>query len=1036
MFNLRLAFVALLVGIAVTTLGQRPPHHTVIITVASNVAAGSALHVATDRPELSSMTTTGAVRMFNSGGNSWVGRIAIQGSTVSTSATYRFTPRTTSSTTHCTTGNGNLSGTAFTTNLPSWNPGYSGKTIYYHSTWTNVVVHHRVGETETWTDSAVMTRIGQGRNAGEHRYRVEGVGEPGRPLEFVLRGMVGTNVVWDNPTVGGLNNNYYTRLDAFFIQDKNIFNYIPPATVSAPQVITVANWPSSYTANGIPSRGGRIYLPRGYTQNTSKRYPVLYMHDGQNVFDPGGAFGSWSADAAATREITQGRMRETIIVAVNNTGSRMSEYGTPQDGYTGNYYLMYLANNVRPTINASYRTLTNRMDTGNMGSSLGGLISAYIGLSSNVFGLVGAVSPSYWYGPNFRNWINTQPTKGARIWQCAGTDEGASMWDHFWPVYTYYLQDDYIVNDDLKYAIGCGQGHNEAAWAARVAGAFQFLYNPWDEVNQLDTNVPPSPGTLQFTAAATNIAEAAGSVRVYVSRLNGSNGAASVTYATSNGTAAAGTDYTAASGTLNWTNNDSATKFIDIAILDDAIYEGDETFTVRLSAASGAALGSPAIITVTILDNESPPPQLVITNPPGTIVVGEATASYTLQGTAVASNWQGLAWSNSLTGASGEAPVANAWSIPGIGLDIGANLITVRATNGQPVVTTNAADNADDDAYVAGWADGSNGGFGFGPWTLNTSSPSVNSNGHFIGTSPTVFIGTPAWGLYANGGNLSEAKRPLPAPLGTNQELRVHFENGIVNTGAGVGVALQNNTGDTLWQFFYNGGDPFYSISGNTTDIPSTTNGLHIAVGFTGPNTYRAAITPLGGTTRIITGDVDVNANSMQATVFRVWNFNAGPDSIRDVFMNNLRVVSIDPAGSVTGASVLITREAPTLHDGIPLSWWNAYGLGTNSSAGADLDNDGFTNWEEYVAGTNPTNFASFFAPAAIGLNGASLMLQAGPPTTNTRVYEVWHTPDLTPSAWSVLGTAQTGAVDGGPLWFNLNVMQTSGFYRTGVRLP
>jgi predicted alpha/beta superfamily hydrolase len=1029
------------VWLSVCTVSEaaKPPLHTLIVSTSTTVAAGSALYLAVDRPELSSLTTTGASRMFNPSGNQWIGRVAVQGSTVSTSVNYKLTTRTTSSGTHCTTGNGSLSGTTYTTNVPLWNPGYSGKTIYYHSSWTNAFILYRVGNSATFAD-APMTRIGSGRTAGEYRYQVTGIGEPGRPLEFVPHGRTTGGVEqYDNPAVGGIGSpaNYYTSLDTFFLQDGNIFNYTPPATVSAPQVITVGNWNSSYTGNGIPTRSGRIYLPRGYTQNTSKRYPVLYMHDGQNVFDPGGSFGSWSADAAATREITQGRMRETIIVAVNNTGSRMSEYGTPQDGYTGNYYLLYLVNNVKPNIDANYRTLTDFMNTGNMGSSLGGLISAYIGLSSNVFGLVGAVSPSYWYGPNFRNYINTQNTKGNRIYQDAGTSEGTSMWDYFWPVLSYYQQDGYTMNDDIMIAIGCGEAHNEAAWANRVANGFRFLYNPWDEVNLLETNVPAPAGTLQFTASTTNVFEPNGSVRVYVSRAAGSNGAASVNYATSNGTASAGSDYTAASGTLNWTNNDASTKFIDVTILNDTNFEGGEVFSVRLSGASGASMGSPSIINVSILDDDQPPPQLVITNPPVDILVGENIDTYEIQGVAIVSNWQGLAWSNNLTGSHGVAPISSFWTVGSVNLGYGANLIRVSATNGAPAITTNAADSAADPAYAGGWTTNNNGGFGFGPWYLYTSSSSVNSNGNFIGNSATVKIGIPAWGLYANGGNLSEAKRTLPGPLGLNQTLSVDFENGIVDVGAGIGVALQNASGDTLWQFFYNGGDTFYSISGNNTDINNTTNGVHIEFSLTGPTNYSAKITPLGGTLRTITGNLDSTVNSTNITVFRCWNFNAGPDSIRDVFFNNLKVTTSNPGGTSTSDYVTITRESPSIHDGIPMFWWNQYGLGTNNMASDDNDSDGNSNYEEYIADTDPTNSASVYNHRVESIDGQGVTdLRTGPPTSDGRLYDVWFTPDLMNPTWTPLNLDIPGASDGSAVSITVTNSGDVGHYRTGVKLP
>lgn len=1014
----------------------RPPLHTISFNVTSNVGA-NALYIAIDRPELNSLTTTGAMRMFTSGGNSWTGRIAIQGSATTTNVNYKYTARTTTSGTHCNTGNGSMSGATLTTNVPLWSPGFTGKTVYYHTSWTNASILYRLGTSDTFVD-APMTRIGSGRVAGEYRYQVTGIGEAGQPLEFVPHGRtVGGLEQWDNPALGGVNNNYYTSLDFLFLQDGNIFNYVPPATVSAPQVINVANWASSYTGNGIPSRGGRIYLPRGYTQNTTKKYPVLYMHDGQNVFDPGGAFGSWSADAAATREITQGRMRETIIVAVNNSNARMSEYGTPQDGYTGNFYMRYLVDNVRPNINATYRTLTNRMDTGNMGSSLGGLISAYIGLSTNVFGLVGAISPSYWYGSNFRNYINTQPTKGCRIFQDAGTSEGASMWDYFWPVYTYYLQDGYVINDDLQIMIGCGDGHNEAAWAGRVDNAFRFLYHPWDEVNQLETNVAPSAGTLQFDNTGYVISETGGTVRVFISRLGGSSGAASIQMFTSNGTATAGTHYGATNITLNWTNNDSAVKYADIPIIDDNVYLDGKWFTVRLGGAVGAESGTPSEAIVVIVEDDPQPPEIIITNPPANIVVGDSVDSYHIKGELNAVHWSGLAWSNSLTGASGGAPASASWSINGVGLAPGTNVITVTATNNVLMTVTHARDHGSNTVYNNGWDDADAGGFGFGTWQFYTSSTNVNNNGRFMANSAAVDVGTPAWGLYANSGNLSEAKRFLTNALALGQTVHIRMDNGFIDSGSGVGVAVQNITGDTLWEFFFNGGDQYYNITGNTTDVGWTSTGIDIYFSLIGVSNYAATIYPLGSTVRHIGGQLNPTTNSTDVRLIRIWNYNAGAGSDYDVFFNELNITSADSFISSTSATVAIVREFAALHDGIPLSWWNQHGIGTNSLAANDDDTDGASNWEEYIADTVPNNAASVYSNRIMEINGETVMiLKAGPPTTNSRVYDVWFGADLMDGQWTPMNMNWPGADNGGALFITITNAGDVGHYRTGVKLP
>jgi hypothetical protein len=122
-----------------------------------------------------------------------------------------------------------------------------------------------------------------------------------------------------------------------------------------------------------------------------------------------------------------------------------------------------------------------------------------------------------------------------------------------------------------------------------------------------------NPGTLQFTTAAQSVGESGGNVTVTVRRADDSAGAVSVNYATANGSATAGADYTPASGTLTWADGDTADKSFTVTILEDNIFEGSETFSVGLSAPDGGAiLGTPAIQTVTITDNDSQPTPPVV----------------------------------------------------------------------------------------------------------------------------------------------------------------------------------------------------------------------------------------------------------------------------------------------------------------------------------------------------------------------------------------------------------------------------------------
>lgn len=120
----------------------------------------------------------------------------------------------------------------------------------------------------------------------------------------------------------------------------------------------------------------------------------------------------------------------------------------------------------------------------------------------------------------------------------------------------------------------------------------------------LDLLGSSSPGVLQVSPATYAVDEGDTVMQVTVTRTGGTDGAASVSYATSDATATAGSDYTATSGTLSWASGDGAAKTISVAVLEDATVESAETITVTLSAATGATLGTPAAATITINDDD------------------------------------------------------------------------------------------------------------------------------------------------------------------------------------------------------------------------------------------------------------------------------------------------------------------------------------------------------------------------------------------------------------------------------------------------
>lgn len=152
-----------------------------------------------------------------------------------------------------------------------------------------------------------------------------------------------------------------------------------------------------------------VWLPPGYEQSAA-RYPVLYMHDGNNLFDRdqprAPTAGPWDVDGVMEQQLAGGHVRPGIIVGVPNSDARLEEYThVPDDvgggpvGGEADGYLDMLVNEVKPWVDARYRTLSDKASTGVLGSSLGGLVSFYAGLRyPQVFGFVGGMSSTFGWG--------------------------------------------------------------------------------------------------------------------------------------------------------------------------------------------------------------------------------------------------------------------------------------------------------------------------------------------------------------------------------------------------------------------------------------------------------------------------------------------------------------------------------------------------------------------------------------------------------------------------------------------------------------
>lgn len=425
------------------------------------------------------------------------------------------------------------------------------------------------------------------------------------------------------------------------------------------------------------------------------------------------------------------------------------------------------------------------------------------------------------------------------------------------------------------------------------------------------------------------------------------------------------------------------------------------------------------------------PPGVVITNPVAeSITVSTETASYFLRGSAGANVTGPLTWSNAFTGASGTTPSAAAWAVPGLPLAQGTNVITVSALAMDEGVIV-AEDDAGDAAYADDWITGDDGGSGWGGgWLLNT----VSNAGHFRASgSADLDTGSEAWGMWANSGGLSEAYRPFASPLAIGEVLSMTFENGFIDGGGAVGFGLQNAGGTNLLEFLFVGGRTNYTVADAFGDRNSGLNfsstGFDVDFERTGADTYRLEFGTLN-----MTGSL-VNLSDQSIARVRLFNYNAGSGGDHDFFFNQLRV--LQPGGlSPTSDTVSIIREIATLQDGIPVSWWQRYGLGGTNKAAANWDDDPASNWDEWVADTDPTNPASHYDDTIYEFqSGGSFRLMSGAPTTNSRMYDVWVSTDLVHTAWSAMGLNVPGALDGSAV--ELYVPNGPGpFFRTGVKIP
>ena len=255
-----------------------------------------------------------------------------------------------------------------------------------------------------------------------------------------------------------------------------------PSNAVAGRLLSLGNISSPQLGN---VRRVQVYLPANYARESSRRYPVLYMHDGQNHFDPKTSFSgvAWDVGTTVDRLIAEGQVRPFIVVAIDNTAERLAEYTPGADPRHGggrlDAYADFVLDTLKPMIDARFRTLPDRRHTAWLGSSLGGLASLHVALArSDRVALAAGMSPAVWW--NRRALIefvkSRTPRPPVRLYLDAGTDNDDL--EEALDLSASLQEVGYVSGQDFRLLVVKGGNHHERDWAARLAEPLRFLFPP------------------------------------------------------------------------------------------------------------------------------------------------------------------------------------------------------------------------------------------------------------------------------------------------------------------------------------------------------------------------------------------------------------------------------------------------------------------------------------------------------------------------------------------------------------------------------
>jgi predicted alpha/beta superfamily hydrolase len=455
------SIVGLIVCLASSTFAAEPSA-AIRIEATQPTAWGESVYVLGDRAELGAGDTTRAVRMRYVGPSRWALDVALPAG-----AAYRYVllvrdnaPGRLGDARNGRTVSGVISGRA---------PGSTARAVRVRYLSGFQAPRLRV-ERQGAVDELAMTRVGAGRGPGESLWEAR-LTSAERDVAFtVVDGATGRT---DRAPGGGV---YRTTRADLVLCDGQVLPDLPPARRSPSRVVRVSSWYSQTLGN---ARDVFVYLPRDYDGST-RRYPVIYAHDGQNLFGPDALFGGWRLELALDRGIASGAIEDVIVVGPANTNARMSEYMPPQEqGGAGDRYAEFLVRELKPWVDRTFRTRPEAAQTATMGSSLGGLISFYLGWErSDVFGRAASLSGSFWLDGHLKAIEGeARPAGLTRLWLDSGTaGSSADSCEDTLRARDLLLGQGAVLGRDVQHRVDSGAGHNEAAWRGRVGDVLAWLF--------------------------------------------------------------------------------------------------------------------------------------------------------------------------------------------------------------------------------------------------------------------------------------------------------------------------------------------------------------------------------------------------------------------------------------------------------------------------------------------------------------------------------------------------------------------------------